>query len=65
MEKVKRISPQEVNRKLAAGTALLVCVYDDEDLFGKMKLRGAISLNDFRSRLPALPKNQEIIFYCG
>ena len=65
MEKVKRIGPQEVNWKLAAGTALLVCAYDDDDLFGKMKLRGALSMKDLRSKLSALPKNQEIVFYCG
>lgn len=65
MEKIKRMSPQEVNRKVEEGTALLVCVYDDEDLFRKMKLRGALSLNDLRSRLSALPKNQEIVFYCA
>lgn len=65
MATVKRITPQEVARKVAAGTALLVCVYDDEELFSKMKLSGSISLKDFRSRLPALAKDQEIIFYCG
>jgi rhodanese-related sulfurtransferase len=65
MKTVKRVSPQDVNRTLEAGTALLVCVYDDEDLFRKMKLPGALSLKDFRSRVPSLPKDQEIIFYCG
>ena len=65
MEKVKRISPQEVSRKLQSGVTLLVCAYDDDDLFGKMKLRGALSMKDLRSKLSALPKNQEIVFYCG
>jgi hypothetical protein len=65
MEKVKRISPQEVSRKLQSGATILVCAYDDDDLFGKMKLRGALSMKDLRSKLSALPKNQEIVFYCG
>jgi len=65
MEKVKRISPQEVGRRLQSGATILVCAYDDDDLFGKMKLRGALSMKDLRSKLSALPKNQEIVFYCG
>jgi hypothetical protein len=65
MKTVKRVSPQDVNRGLEEGKTLLVCVYDDEDRFGKMKLSGAMSLKDFRSRLSAIPKNQEIVFYCG
>ena len=65
MEKVKRIHPEEVKRKLQSGKALLVCVYDDEDMFKKMRLEGAIPLQELKSRLPVLPKEQEIVFYCG
>ena len=65
MEKIKRIDAHEVNRKLQNGTALLICAYDDEALFKRMKLRGALSLKDLQARLPDLPKNQDIVFYCG
>ena len=59
----ERISPSEVREKLEAGKALLVCAYEDEAKFKKMQLQGAISLNEFKSNLPSLPKDQEIIFY--
>ncbi|GAN34693.1 hypothetical protein BROSI_A3236 [Candidatus Brocadia sinica JPN1] len=60
-----RITPKEVYQKLKSGTTLLVCAYDDETTFRQMKLQGAISLHEFKSRLPSLSKDQEIIFYCG
>ena len=59
----KRISPEEVHQKLIFGKALLVCAYEDEAKFRKMQLQGAISLNEFKSKLPSLIKDQEIIFY--
>jgi rhodanese-related sulfurtransferase len=65
MAELERISPEEVSGKLKAGTALLVCAYDDEDKFRRMHLEGAISLDALKSRLPSLPKDQEIVFYCG
>ncbi len=61
----ERISPEEAYKKLKAGTALLVCAYDDEDKFRTMHLEGAISLSEFRSKLPSLSKDQEIVFYCA
>jgi hypothetical protein len=59
----ERISPKEVREKLKAGKALLVCAYEDEAKFQIMQLEGAISLNEFKSKLPSLAKDQEIVFY--
>ena len=59
----ERISPTEVHQKLKTGKALLVCAYEDEEKFKKMQLEGAISFNEFKSRLPSLQKDQEIVFY--
>jgi hypothetical protein len=59
----ERIVPEEVQRKLKSGTAILVCAYEDEAKFMKMRLKGAISLNEFKPRLSSFPKDQEIIFY--
>ena len=42
---------------------MLVCAYEDDAKFRKMPLQNAISLQDFKTRLPALSKEQEIIFY--
>ena len=61
----ERIMPEEVQRKLKSGTAILVCAYEDEAKFRKMKLQGAISLNEFKSKLSSFSKDQEIFFYCA
>lgn len=60
-----RITPEETRKKLESGTALLVCAYDDESKFKQMQLEGGIPLNEFKSRLPMVEKDQEIIFYCA
>jgi hypothetical protein len=63
MAEPERITPEEAYQKLKNGKALLVCAYEDETKFKAMQLEGAISLNAFKSRLPSLAKDQEIIFY--
>ena len=65
MAELARISPQQVRYKVRAGSALLVCAYDDEDKFKNNHLEGAISYAEFKSRLPSLSKVQEIVFYCA
>jgi hypothetical protein len=54
---------EEVRHKALSGSALLVCAYDNEEKFKRIHLENAISLGDFRSKLPSLSKEQEIIFY--
>ncbi len=63
MKEGKRITPEEAYQKLKSGTSILVCAYDDDTKFQKMQLEGAISLNEFETKLPSLSKNQEIVFY--
>jgi hypothetical protein len=63
MMEPQRIIPKEAYQKLKSGTALLVCAYDDDAKFQKMQLEGAISLGQFKKKLPTLSKDQEIIFY--
>ena len=63
MSEPERVTAEDVYGKLKSGEALLVCAYEDEMRFKAMQLEGAISLNDFRSKLSSLPKDQEIIFY--
>ena len=58
-----RVSPEEAQRKLKSGEALLVCAYEDDAKFRMMQLEGAISLSTLESRLSSLPKDQEIVFY--
>ncbi len=65
MADVTRISVAGARQKVQAHTALLVCAYDDEAKWQKMQLEGAIPLAGLAARAATLPKNQEIIFYCG
>ena len=62
---VPRITPTAAREKVLAGKSLLVCAYESEELFDRNRLEGAISLGDFTSRLSALDKSQEIVFYCA
>ncbi len=63
MSEPERITAEEVYSKLRSGKTLLVCAYEDEERFKKLQLEGAISLNEFKSRLPSLARDQEIVFY--
>ena len=65
MPEPERVTPKEVHQKLESSTILLVYAYDDETKFKQMQLQGAISLNEFKSKLPSLTKAQEIVFYCA
>ena len=60
-----RISANEVRQKVISGQALLVCAYDDPEKFKKNHLEGALSFSELLTKLPALDKRQEIIFYCA
>ena len=62
---VERISPDEARRKTQSGQALLVCAYEDEDKCRRMNLQGAIPLRELREKLPTLPRDRELIFYCA
>jgi hypothetical protein len=65
MTEPRRISPEEVYPKLKSGIAILVCAYEEDAKFKKLQLQGAISFNEFKSKLPSLSKDQEIVFYCA
>jgi len=58
-----RIPPEEARIKVLSGQTLLVCAYEDEEKFRNAHLEGAISLNEFRSKIGFFSKEQEIIFY--
>jgi len=58
-----RIPAEVVRKKVTSGEALLVCAYEDVEKFRKMHLQDAISLQEFMTRLPALSKEHQIIFY--
>lgn len=65
MTKMSRITPEETYQKLRVENALLVCAYESEEQCRNPQLDGAIFLSEFRAKLPAIPKDQEIVFYCA
>jgi rhodanese-related sulfurtransferase len=65
MAEPKRVTPEEIYQRLKSGAVLLVCAYDDDAKFKRMQLEGGISFDEFKSRLPSIPKDQEIVFYCA
>ncbi|WP_305044370.1 rhodanese-like domain-containing protein [Geoalkalibacter sp.] len=62
---VPRISPEEARSKVQSGEALLICAYGDAEKFQRMHLEGAVSRQDFETRLTGLAKDTELIFYCA
>ena len=65
MNEVPRVTPEEIYPKLRSGAALLVCAYDNDAKFRRLQLEGAISLEEFTSLRPTLPRDREIVFYCA
>jgi len=65
MAEIERIGVADARTKVQAKTALLVCAYADESKWYGARLEGAIPLPSFEARAAALPKSQELIFYCG
>ena len=64
MSEPARVSVQDVRTQLQSGeSTLLVCAYESDEKFQKMQLDGAISFSEFQSKIPALSKDQEIVFY--
>jgi len=61
----QRIDAREAHDHLAAGDALLVCAYEEDEKYWRNHLDGALSLADFRARADSIPKDSEIIFYCA
>ena len=65
MADVLRITPREARGAVASVRALLACAYDSDEKFRAMRLEGAISYAELMSRLPSLPRDQEIVCYCA
>jgi hypothetical protein len=61
---IPRIDVVQARERVLAG-ALLVCAYEDEARCRRLALDGAMSLPRFRTEAPTLPRDRELIFYCG
>ena len=60
-----RIAPEAVYPRVKTGEVLFVCAYDDDAKYQTMRLKGSMSLNDFKARQAQYSKNQPIVFYCA
>ncbi len=65
MARHEKISPEGARHKVKASEALLVCAYEEDEKFRQMRLEGAMSYKEFKKKIASMPKDQEIIFYCG
>ncbi|BDD86018.1 rhodanese-like domain-containing protein [Desulfofustis limnaeus] len=65
MPDVTLVSAAEAHERQKHGQALLVCAYDSDEKFNTYRLEGAISLSEFASRLDAIDRDRELIFYCN
>jgi rhodanese-related sulfurtransferase len=65
MAEVQRIDPEEAREHVRSGQALLICAYDDETKWDRMRLEGSVSLRELESEAAALPRDRELIFYCA
>jgi hypothetical protein len=65
MAEPTRVGPEETRQKVRSGDALLVCAYHEDEKFQRVPLEGAIPFSEFSSRVPTLPKDTELIFYCA
>ena len=65
MSDLIRVSVETVRGKVASGSALLVCAYENEEEFKEFHLDGAISLSEFNSQLSSIEKDREVFFYCA
>jgi hypothetical protein len=65
MQEIERIGVGEARRHAAQQGALLVCGYEDDDKCRALRLNGALTMSEFRARAGAMPRDQEVIFYCA
>jgi hypothetical protein len=62
---VERIDPQAAGVHLRSSNALLVCAYDSAEKCRANPIDGAIDFAELEARAAALPRDQELIFYCA
>ena len=62
---IARIEPDVARREASERRALLVCAYDDRQRCRSIMLEGAIDMDELQARLPTLPKDAPLIFYCA
>jgi hypothetical protein len=65
MSDVVRISATEIRARVKSGYAMLVCAYDSDEKFKAHHLEGGVSLTEFRTLVPTLATDKELVFFCA
>jgi hypothetical protein len=65
MSEVNLVAASEAYSRAKSGSALLVCAYESDEKFRNVHLEGALSLDEFKSKLDTIDRGKEIIFYCA
>jgi rhodanese-related sulfurtransferase len=65
MDDIPRIDVCDPHRRVQSGYALLVCAYDNEGEYRRLRLEGGTALVTLQRRAPSLSREREIIFYCA
>jgi rhodanese-related sulfurtransferase len=64
--KIEKINANNAHELLRTDpAAVLVGAYGEEEEFRQNDIEGAISLSEFRRRMDSIPKDENVIFYCG
>ena len=61
----ERVSVAEARVRLTSSDALVVCAYEDPEKCEKIRLTGALTLNELKAIVTSLSTDRELIFYCG
>ena len=65
MKKPKGIDPTQAREKVEAGSATLVCAYEDDEKCSKVLLDGSITMRALKAGIGKRQKDEELIFYCA
>ncbi len=63
MSDIERVPPHLAREKVQSGYALLVCAYEDDNKYSRMRLDGSMSLSEFRAGISGIAKDKEIFFF--
>jgi rhodanese-related sulfurtransferase len=61
----REISAQELRAKLDTQTPMTLVFASKRSYFANAAIQGAIPEEEFRERIPTLPKDSDIVLYCG
>ena len=63
MSQIDLIDAKDAFNHINADSALLICAYESDEKFHRLRLDGAISLSEFQSISTTVAKDKELIFY--